>query len=44
MRNNGQIVNNSISKGIIHTGLDPAALNYQEVDKFLEMAYESTEF
>ncbi|MGN7352362.1 phage major capsid family protein [Paenibacillus amylolyticus] len=44
MRNNGQIANNSIRKGTIHTGLDPAAMNYEEVDAFLQMAYESTEF
>jgi hypothetical protein len=39
MRTNGQIV-----KSTITSTLDQTALNYEQVDKFTEMAYESTEF
>lgn len=39
MRTNGQII-----KSTITSTLDQTALNYQQVDKFTEMAYESTEF
>lgn len=39
MRTNGQI-----AKSTIVTSMDQPALNYEQVDKFLEMAYESTEF
>jgi len=40
MRTNGQI----IRKSTIVTSMDQPALNYEQVDKFLEMAYESTAF
>lgn len=39
MRTNGQIV-----KSTTVTTMDTPALNYQQVDAFLKMAYESTEF
>ncbi|OMF31968.1 MULTISPECIES: P2 family phage major capsid protein [Paenibacillus] len=39
MRTNGQII-----KSTITTTSDQTALNYEQVDKFTEMAYESTEF
>lgn len=39
MKTNGQIV-----KSTIVTTMDQTALNYEQVDKFLEMAYESTAF
>jgi hypothetical protein len=39
MRTNGEII-----KSTITSTLDQTALNYQQVDKFTEMAYESTEF
>ncbi|MGG0813951.1 hypothetical protein ABE142_15035 [Paenibacillus alvei] len=40
MRTNGQI----IQKSTIVTPIDKTALNYEQVDKFTEMAYESTSF
>lgn len=40
MKTNGQI----IQKSTIVTSMDQTALNYEQVDKFLEMAYESTAF
>lgn len=39
MRTNGQI-----AKSTIVTSMDQPALDYEQVDKFLEMAYESTAF
>lgn len=44
MRKNGSMVADNIQKSTITTVSDPRALNYQEVDEFLQMAYESTEF
>ncbi|WP_433943374.1 major capsid protein [Paenibacillus sp. SN-8-1] len=44
MKLNGQIVNNSIRKSTIVTGMDNTALNYEQVEAFTEMAYESTAF
>lgn len=40
MRTNGQI----IRKSTIVTAMDQTALNYEQVDKFMEMAYNSTAF
>ena len=40
MKTNGQI----IQKSTIVTPMDQTALNYEQVDKFTEMAYESTSF
>lgn len=40
MRTNGQI----ISKSTIISSMDQTALNYEQVDKFTAMAYESTNF
>lgn len=40
MRTNGQI----IRKSTIVTSMDQTALNYEQVDKFMEMAYNSTAF
>lgn len=44
MRNNGSLVAGNIQKATITTGMDPTALNYEEVREFLTMAYESTDF
>lgn len=44
MRTNGQIANTTIQKSTIVTSMDNTALNYEQVDAFTEMAYESTEF
>ncbi|MCM3292398.1 major capsid protein [Paenibacillus sp. MER 180] len=40
MRTNGQI----IKKSTIVSSMDSTAMNYQQVDKFIEMAYESNSF
>lgn len=44
MKTNGQIASTTIQKSTIVTSMDNTALNYEQVDAFTEMAYESTEF
>lgn len=44
MKTNGEIINHNIQKSTITTGTDQSALNYKQVDKFMEDAYESSEF
>lgn len=44
MKTNGQIINNNIQKSTIVTTMDGPALNYEQVDAFTTMAYESNNF
>ncbi|GIO84538.1 hypothetical protein J25TS5_14700 [Paenibacillus faecis] len=44
MKTNGQIVNSNIQKSTIVTSMDGTALNYEQVDAFTAMAYESNNF
>lgn len=44
MKTNGQMINTNIQKSTVVTSMDSTALNYQQVDKFMEMASESTTF
>lgn len=44
MKTNGQLVKGNIQKSTIVTSLDNTALNYEQVDAFTTMAYESNNF
>lgn len=43
-KNNAQIIDEHIQKSTTVTSMDNGALTYKQIDKFMEMAYESTEF
>ncbi|MCP1358755.1 major capsid protein [Aneurinibacillus migulanus] len=44
MKTNAQMIDGSFAKSTVVTSMDGGALNYKQVDKFVEMAYESTTF